>query len=147
LRPGVQVTPSPTPENPWQVDIKPVDLPSPDSKPNPNPETDISGDPQKPSEKPGLCEEFPDILACAKLDKSDSEDLKEKILDIQISQDSGWGGDNAVCPQPKVIHPLGHTVQIPYDLFCLYMNGMRPIIIAMAWLSAAFILLGARESS
>lgn len=162
IKPGIKAKPSPTPEDPWRVDLQPVNRPSVDGKPSTGPEPykppstspggapgDSGGSPgdKAPSEKPGLCDEYPDILACAKMNEPQEKDLEEIKKDIQISPDSGWGADNASCPAPKQIHPMGRTIMIPYDLFCMYMQGLRPIIIAMAWLSAAFILIGARESS
>lgn len=150
LQPGVRVTPRPTPSNPWQVDVQPVDRPQAGPEPLPdaelNPGTDPSDKPREEDSK-SLCEKHPEILACQNLDEPADQDLQSLEKPISITPDSGWGAENAACPAPKMLNVQGRQIAIPYDLFCTYMQGMRPIIIAMAWLSAAFILIGARESS
>lgn len=158
LQPAVRVVPAPTPENPWQVDLQPVDRPvdsgepSPDPKVEPLPDPDSPPDPNQPKdeqkeETPDFCAQHPEALACAELDTPPDTDLPTSEKSISVTPDSGWGADNATCPQPRVLHVQGQEILIPYDLFCMYMQGLRPIILAMAWLSAAFILVGARESS
>lgn len=154
LQPGVRVTPRPTTENPWQVDTQPVNRPqpTPDRLPDSelNPDTDSgqdSNDKPKDEETMSLCEKHPDILACQNLDEPSDTDLQTLEKPISITPDSGWGAENAACPAPKMLNVQGRQIAIPFDLFCTYMQGMRPIIIAMAWLSAAFILIGARENS
>ena len=148
LQPGVRVVPIPTPANPWQVDVQPVDKPTPNADGSPDPATENPEDPNKPVNKDAdLCEKNPDILACQKLDKPDSVDLPEKEIPITVAPDSGWGASDAQCPAPRYIYPQGKQIAIPFTLFCQYMSGIRPIILAMAWLGAAFILIGAKESS
>jgi hypothetical protein len=148
LQPGVRVTPRPTPSNPWQVDVQPVERPQagPEPLPDPGPGSDPSDTPKGEDSK-SLCEKHPEILACQNLDEPKDQDLLTKEKTIAITPDSGWGSENAACPPPKMLQVQGRQIPIPFDLFCTYMQGMRPIIIAMAWLSAAFILLGARETS
>lgn len=152
IQPGVRLNPSPTVNDPWRIDVKPIDRPKPDNTPMPGPETEPSPDPKpgdkpKPEESPGLCDLYPDILACEKLDTPNGQDIPESEKSISITPDSGWGPDGGTCPAPRVIMTQGRSIPIPFDLFCTYMQGMRPIIIAMAWLSAAFILIGAREGN
>lgn len=148
IQPGTRVVPSPTPTEPWRVDLQPVDRPVPTA--DPQPETDEGPGQANPGDKPkqdvpGLCDLYPDILACAKLDTPDAPDLPESEKPSPaITPDSGWGGDNASCPAPRLLTVQGQQIAIPYDIFCQYMSGLRPIIIAMAWLSAGFILIGAR---
>lgn len=148
-QPGVRVVPAPVPGSPWQVDLQPVDRPVATPNPDPNPKPDTNNNPEdKPNDKdPGLCDMYPDIVACAKLDEPSSKDLQNIEKPISITPDAGWGSEDAACPSPRVLNVQGQQIAIPFDLFCTYMQGMRPIIIAMAWLSAAFILIGARESS
>ncbi|WP_367068617.1 virulence factor TspB C-terminal domain-related protein [Oryzisolibacter sp. LB2S] len=152
VEPGTHVKPSPSPEDPWRIEIKPVNRPKPspesgpEQQPDPNPDENgntNTGD--KPKEDPGLCELYPDILACVKLDTPDEEELPESEKPIAVTPDAGWGPDGGSCPAPRMLTVQGRQIPIPFDLFCVYMSGLRPIIIAMAWLSAAFILVGARE--
>jgi len=160
FQPGVRIVPSPTFDEPWRVDIQPVNRPtsSPDPKSasdlnptpatNPDPAQDpAKNDKPKDEDKQDLCEKHPEILACQKLDEPEDKPLENKTKEISIIPDSGWGADNATCPASKVLHVQGREVSIPYDLFCTYMKGIRPIVLAMAWLTAAFILIGVRETS
>lgn len=151
VQPGVRVVPSPTASEPWRVDLQPVDRPvaSPDPMVEPVSEVDPNSSANdKPSEEQiDFCAKNPDVLACQKLDEPNSEELPASEKPISISPDGGWGADNASCPAPKQITVQGRAIPIPFDLFCTWASGMRPIIIAMAWLSAAFILLGARNES
>ncbi|WP_343593022.1 virulence factor TspB C-terminal domain-related protein [Paracidovorax wautersii] len=147
LQPGVRVVPTPTTGSPWQVDMQPINRPvsSPDAKPDPSSEPSENTNDKPREDSPDLCQLHPDILACQKLDEPPDTDLPSSEKPISITQDSGWGSMSATCPPPRHIIVQGRDIPIPFDLFCQYMEGMRPIIVAMAWLSAAFILLGARE--
>lgn len=148
IQPGVRVNPSPTPSEPWRVDLQPLNRPVPGPEPMPEPDSEDPPVPDKPSEEQiDFCAKNPDVLACQKLDEPNSEELPASEKPISISPDGGWGADNASCPAPKQITVQGRAIPIPFDLFCTWASGMRPIIIAMAWLSAAFILLGARSES
>lgn len=98
----------------------------------------------KPTEDvPGMCDLYPDSLACQKLDAPTDVDLTTQDRSVSITPDSGWGGAGQ-CPASRYIYPQGQTIEIPFTLFCTYAEGLRPVIIALAWLSAGFILLGAR---
>ena len=147
IQPGVRVTPKPTPAEPWRVEYQPVDRPQDGAEPVDDPEPTDSKDKPKTDEQQSLCEKHPDIIACQKFDDPKDDDLRKQDRDVSITPDSGWGSENASCPAPKHITVQGRSIAIPYDLFCTYATGMRPIIIAMAWLSAAFILMGARSES
>lgn len=151
IQPGTRVKPANDPLDPWRVDVAPVDKPvlDPNADPDRNPDFGSKPNGETPSKNPeqsDLCDKHPDILACATSGDNQDEPIKEKRIDIDLSPDSGWGAGSAACPAPKVINPQGRQILIPYDLFCTYSQGMRPIILAMAWLSAAFILLGFKES-
>ena len=141
--PVVDIYPSPTTLEPWRVDVRPNDV----VRDSPDPITDPMIDPSSPSNQtpektPGLCEQFPDILACQKpnFDTPNIDQIQTKDAVISITPDSGWGADNAVCPAPRQL--VGVNAQFDFDLMCQFMSGIRPVIIAIAWLSAAMILIG-----
>lgn len=147
--PVIDLVPSPTVNEPWRVDAQPKDVitesPSPLPETAPVPVTPPAGETTTPTEKPpGLCDEYPDILACSKFDTPEAEALPEVPREVTVAPDSGWGGSSGSCPPPKHITVQGRDIPIPVDLICQYMSGIRPIVIAMAWLSAGFILVGAR---
>lgn len=175
-QPAIRVVPSPYALSPWRVDLQPIDVnkttndpvldpkgdpfnpnatPStPMTTPTPtqsvttvvNPNGQPSGSTSTDKPTPQLCEAYPDILACQKLDTPSVDNLPTRDVSVSVTPDGGWGNASATCPAPRVIHPAGREVQIPYDMFCQYMTGLRPIIIAMAWLAAAFIVVGFKGS-
>lgn len=153
--PVVDLVPAPIEGDPWRLDAQPKDItsedptPLPDTEPLPAPDPANPNNPNNPKEKPkddpfDLCQAHPEILACAELGKApDAESLEEKTKDVNVTPMSGWGG-GGTCPSAKVVHVAGRDVPIPFDLVCDFMSGLKPIILALAWLSAAMILIGAR---
>jgi len=151
-QPWVTIKPAPTQTDPWRVDVQPESTET--NSPNPVGPDGIAGpqtnnDQKKPEDKePDLCEKHPDIIACQKLefDTPDAPDLEQKERGGPITPDSGWGPDDAACPAPRHVVVQGRDIPIPFDLFCHYMSGLRPVILAMAWLAAAFIFVGGIRS-
>lgn len=72
-QPGTRIVPSPTADQPWRVDYRPVDRPQPTPQPNPNPQpgTDPTDKP-KPEDQQDLCQKNPNIVACENGDVNDS---------------------------------------------------------------------------
>jgi len=99
LQPAVRVVPAPTPENPWQVDLQPVDRPVETGEPSPDPKVEPLADPANPpdpnqpkdqpkEETPDFCVQHPEALACAKLDTPPDTDLptsENLSLSLQIA--------------------------------------------------------------
>jgi Neisseria meningitidis TspB protein len=143
-QPTARINPAPTTDNPWRVDIVPEDVTGTDPNGQPEPKPVEEGDPAGDPKESDLCEKNPDILACQKpnLDTPDVPELETKQVPLTVTPDSGWGASTAQCPAPRYIYPQGRQIAIPFDLFCTYMAGMRPIILAMAWIAAAFIVVG-----
>lgn len=56
---------------------------------------------------------------------------------------SGLG--SGVCPSPRVVDTFVGTISIPFDIFCQLAEMLRGLVIAAAYLSAAYILLGVRR--
>lgn len=145
--PVIDIVPSPTPAEPWRVDVQPKDIIKTDATPLPDSDPVPVTPPEGQTEQevtPDLCEKNPEILACQKLDEPDSENVEKLDKTVTVSPDSGWGAGNAACPAARHITVQGRDVPIPFDLFCTYMSGIRPLVISMAWLSAGFILLGVK---
>ena len=139
--PVVDVVPSPSLDQPWRVDLQPKDI----IKNDPSPviaDSPTSSTGQTQEKTPGLCDMYPDILACQKpnLDTPAPDTIEKKDAEISLNPDSGWGGDNAACPAPRHLH--GANADIDFTLICDFMTGIRPVMIAIAWLSAAMILIG-----
>lgn len=166
VEPGIDVKPSPKPApdpEPWRVEPKPVIKPKPDPSPTPNPNPYPVPNPNPtptpnpnptpaptPEKDPGLCALFPDILACEKLgDAPESPELQDKQVDVSITPSAGFGANNATCPPDKMVQLtfVGKSVPITYSYVCSMATGVRPIVLALAWLSAALIVLGMGRKS
>jgi hypothetical protein len=86
---------------------------------------------------------FPDILACAQFGKSDSVDIPNRDVPLSITPSAGLGSSNGVCPADKTVTlALVGQISVSYSFVCQYVSGLRPVIIALAWMTAAFTLLG-----
>jgi len=147
--PVVDIVPAPTPSSPWQVDVQPKDVtkleptPLPETAPVPlTPTPDITETPKE--DKTDLCRDNPDILACQKpeFDTPKEDDLKTKKIDIEVSPAGGFGSTGGSCPHGKTLKAGG--IEISYQPVCDFMTGIRPVVLALAWLSAGLILLGLR---
>ncbi|ABM40965.1 hypothetical protein Ajs_0721 [Acidovorax sp. JS42] len=145
FQPGVRIVPSPTPSNPWQVDMQPVDRPVGSADPNPDPQPDPEpgdGDKPRPEEQQSLCEKHPDIVACQRLGDVQPEALASKTVPVSIQKDDGFGPADGSCPAPKEFVILGKQMAFRWDLICDFASGIRPLLVGFAYLSAALAFLG-----
>lgn len=145
-QPGVRVSPAPTPDMPWRVDVVPENVSQPIGTPKTaaelNPSTPIAPGTPTPETPQGLCDQYPDILACQKVDAAptpDALDTKDKA--ISITPDAGWGGGAGSCPAGRA---LSHGAVYSFQPVCDFATGVRPVLIAVAWLAAGLILIGSR---
>ncbi|HMN20105.1 MAG TPA: virulence factor TspB C-terminal domain-related protein [Ottowia sp.] len=151
LQPTVRVIPQGTEVEPWRVEVRPYDKPSLTDDPSPLPIEQLPGGEggSPPDGKPpgdlGLCEQYPDILACEKMGEVEPVELETKEIDFQFDEVEGFAGGDT-CPPPISVEVVGHEIEFSWEPFCDSLTMIRPLMIAMAWLSAAFILLGARET-
>ena len=151
FQPGVRVVPAPTPSSPWQVDLQPVNRPAQNPEPSPEPEigplpepgtnpgTNPPGPPGETPVTPGLCEQYPDILACQILEQPEEEKLEfeEKDLGGDFEIMGGFSG-SATCPAFPQIDMLPG---LSWQPFCDQLARIRPLVLAFAWLSAVMIIL------
>jgi hypothetical protein len=166
VEPGLDVKPAPKPEpepDPWRLEPKPVINPKPDPNPTPNPNPTPAPSPNPnpnpspnpapspiPEKDPGLCALFPDILACETLgDAPQTPELQDKQIDVQITPSGGFGANSATCPSDKMVQLtfINRSIPITYSYLCGMALGVRPVVLALAWLSAALIVLGMGRKS
>lgn len=87
------------------------------------------------------CEANPERVGCVDLGTpTDDQDFPrvEMPLTFQpvaIQQD-------ATCPAPMTVSAFGKSILIAYDGACTYASGLKPIVIAVAYLSALLIIFG-----
>lgn len=114
-------------------------------------EVDESGDPIKqedgqtdvpPEKETDFCKQNPDAASCKELDEAPDTELEEKTNPFSLNPVSGFGADNASCPAPQQLFTRGGQ-QITWDWgkFCTFAQGIRPLIIGFAWLSAIMIVV------
>lgn len=166
--PVIDIVPSPTVTDPWRVDIQPKDIISNSPEPLPEiapvpPVPDPNQEAQPREEAIGLCDQYPDILACKKeieippslceefpdslacqeveLDTPEEDPLEEQDKNVSVQADGGWGGGGS-CPAPR--HINGANVDFSFQPLCDALGMFRPILVAIAWLSAGLILLGVK---
>ena len=70
----------------------------------------------------------------------DSPDLETKDKEVSITPEEFGGGGS--CPAP--VHIPGANVDFEYTEYCNFFTGLKPILIAVAWVIAGAILIGAR---
>lgn len=86
-----------------------------------------------------------DFIDWFKSDHELPEDIELPYEEREIEwqhRDSGLGGGS--CPAPITAAVLDTSVEFGYEGICGFMEYMRPVAIACAWISAAFIVVNAR---
>jgi len=145
-QPVVDVTHSPTANEPWRMDVQPKDIPTDSPTGQTGPQTIGSGTPSgTPAEKEppfDLCKEHPDIVACQKLGNLDATPLQNMNRQLAITPDQGWGPSTAGCPADRSTQLSFGPIAFSYGPFCQFASGIRPIVIAVAWLLAAGAFFG-----
>lgn len=93
------------------------------------------------TESPTQCEKFPDSLGCSNLDQPTAEDLNTEDRNIDLITPVTVGGAGQ-CPQPQTLNLAGFSYELPFTALCTYANAMRPLILAVSWLTAGMIFIG-----
>lgn len=152
--PGVRVLHSPTTEEPWRLDLQTLNRPVESQKVQTGPETEKllpDGSPPNANDRPrsdtaDLCEKHPDIVACQKLTEPERAELPEKDLEFELIPETGFAGGGS-CPPPFSVTVGGRTLTFSWQGFCNSLTMVKPLLLAFAWLGAAFIVLGARQET
>lgn len=147
-QPVIDIVPSPVVGDPWRVDLQPKDIVS--DSPSPlliaPPVTPPVGStaPAPTDTAPDLCVAHPEIIACQKFtpDTVDATTIPDVQKNISIVADSGWGPSNGSCPAPKVITVQGKTLSFSLSMLCDFATAIRPLFLALAWISSIMLMLG-----
>lgn len=123
------------------ITIDTFDQPLTDSagNPAPNPQPQDTPEPQ-----PSQCEKHPETLGCATLGTAPDATLTTEQKSIaQITPITGGAlGASGQCPAPLTTSFMGTPISFSYDLPCQAASMLRPLILALAWLSAGVIFIG-----
>lgn len=140
-------TPRPTPEDPFAGEVS-VKTESKDPSAPTDPETGDTTNPADTSSKDNtkdtpFCTLYPESLACAKMgtpeeaDKLDSKTMGVESITIQTF------GSSATCPSPI---QLPHGSELSFEWPCRMAEGVKPFLLALAWLAAGLIVIGAMRN-
>lgn len=142
LQTKTRITPDPIPGDPFHVRIESYNV---EVAPAPAP---VPGDdvPAPKDEQPtDPCLDNPNRVGC--LDAGEPEDVELGTLEVPFSVTPIAIGGSGACPPNPTFQAAGQTFVINYGPMCDAAIWLKPIILAMAWLSAAMIISGAvRES-
>lgn len=142
-RDRMDISPSPTPSQPIRVrvDVGPVKIEG-QTNPNVTPDTGPAGGNTTPKEKPTFCEANPMSIACAEMGELKDEKLEVEERPVDVSY-TPWGSSTSQCPADKLI-PLweGQSIAISYSPVCQFASLLRPLVIALAFVAAGFIVAG-----
>lgn len=137
-----KVTPAPTATDPlavrietFNVEVAPAPAPVP-GEPVPVPKDEQPNDP---------CLDNPDRIGCMQGGEATEENLENYSVPFSVSP-IAIGGAGA-CPPDPVLSVHGVTATLKLAPICDAAGWLRPLVLALAWLSAAMIISGAvRES-
>ena len=96
-----------------------------------------------PEEEPkAFCDLFPDASACQKLDIPEGQPVEPEEVNVTFAPSGGFGSDGGSCPAPYSFGVQGRAFSIDYQPFCDFFVAVRPVVIAMAFITAMLIALG-----
>lgn len=99
-----------------------------------------TGEPPPPEEQSKFCEEFPEASACQELGEHEPDgELGEEQRALSWSPELSAAGS---CPAPITLSIMGSTQSLEWSSVCDLASGVRPVVIALAWLSAAVFVFG-----
>jgi len=140
-----RVTPSPS-----QPDTADVQVVKREVDANGQPVLDSgTGQPVPPKEETDWCKLNPDASGCKPLDEVPDVELEENTITLSISPVAGFGPDTGTCPADRTLFSKGGSPIVwSWGQYCTFAEGIRPLIVGFAWLSALMIVVGvARRNS
>ena len=133
-------------------DSKPSENNSPNGNNSPSGSNNGSGSDDDKKGNGGNCEEHPNSIGCAPMGNVEDNgsnpfgDAIGKHEDkTTYSPDNFLPGDGS-CPSPKQMVLMGRTYDFSYDLFCRYSGMIRALVIAVAFMTAGFIVFGKKNA-
>lgn len=142
-RDRMDVSPAPLPGQPTRVriDVGPVKLDG-QTDPNVKPDDTPASGSTAPKEQTKFCDDNPMSIACAEMGELEEEELETKEIPVNTSY-SPWGSSNSNCPQPRVVNIFdGKSFSISYQPTCDFVTMLRPLLIGLALVAAAYIIGG-----
>lgn len=96
----------------------------------------------KPVEIPDYCKEYPNRLGCVDVGELPPS---SPIPEQEVTTSFTWTAFAmpSYCPAPKAINAGGSVYQFSYQPVCDVVTGVRPVLLALAFVIAGFIVFGA----
>lgn len=85
------------------------------------------------------CDKYPKSIGCSEYGTAPPELLTTVAVPVSLAPTSLGSG---TCPAPATFTAMHRTMMISYGLYCDFATAIAPLIIAFAWLSAGFIVMG-----
>jgi hypothetical protein len=86
------------------------------------------------------CDKYPNSIGCSEYGVVPTADLLTTVaVPVSLSPTSLGSGS---CPAPATFTVGGRTMTMSYSLYCDFATSIAPLIIAFAWLSAGFLVMG-----
>ena len=133
-------------------DSKPSENNSPNGNNSPSGSNNGSGSDDDKNGKGGNCEEHSNSVGCAQMGNVEdngsnpfSDAIGKHDDKTTYSPDNFLPGDGS-CPPPKQMVLMGRTYDFSYDLFCRYSGMIRALVIAVAFMTAGFIVFGKKNA-
>lgn len=131
-----RVTPSPS--APDSADVQTVKQ-EVDQAGNP---VEVGGQPVAPEKETDWCKLHPEAAGCQPLDDVPDVDIPQTTNNFSVNPVSGFGADNAACPAGQHLFTRGgQSVDWSWSQVCTFANGIRPLVIAFAWIAAIAMVL------
>lgn len=143
VQPKVRVTPDPTAEDPFRVRIEPYTVevaPAPAPVPGEPAPLPFEEQPKDP------CLENPDRVGCLNTGNPDDVSLDNYSVPFTVNPVS-VGGPGACPPDSVLTVHGGQQVTVRLGPICDAAIWLRPLVLALAWFSAAYIIAGAVKES
>ena len=106
---------------------------------------DVPTSSTKPADdKQTECDKNPDKVGCAKLGDAPADPTLGTKSIVPTSITPVTIGGNGTCPADV---PLPHGAAFSWQPACDFASGLKPIILAMAWIAAAGIVLGVKTNA
>lgn len=123
------------------VTVDTYDQPLTDPQGDPVPNAPPVDTPEPAPENKVQCDKYPNSLGCAELGTVDDLPVPEETRSIAAITPVSIGGAGS-CPEPLTATFMGQSVSFSYDMPCQFASSLKPLILAIAWLSSGLIFIG-----
>lgn len=138
-QPAITVSPAPTTDAPWRVDVKPISVPTTSPVGMTEPSTTATG---SASNTTDFCQQHPTSHVCVEMGTLEPVEVPNENIQLAITPDTGWGPSNASCPAPKTVTVQGKTLSFSLQMICDAATMIRPLFIGFAWITAVMLFVG-----